>query len=40
MPEFDDEEWVCACGAKAKAGAREKWRYTDAPWCPRCAWLA
>lgn len=29
---------TCAgCGAQ---GAGAGWRYTDAAWCPRCAWLA
>jgi hypothetical protein len=27
------------CGVEAKPGA-EGWRRADAPWCPKCAWLA
>lgn len=32
--------WVCGgCGSIAPAWT-EGWRHTDAPWCPKCAWLA
>jgi predicted RNA-binding Zn-ribbon protein involved in translation (DUF1610 family) len=32
--------WVCGgCGITAPRNA-EGWRHTDAPWCPKCGWLA
>lgn len=36
----DDQTMTCGgCGIEDERGA-EGWRHTDAPWCPRCAWLA
>jgi hypothetical protein len=36
-----DERRCGGCGTPVPAPeGRAGWRFTDAPWCPKCAWLA
>lgn len=36
-----DVRTVCSgCGAVRTGTSAEGWRFTDAPWCPDCRWLA
>jgi hypothetical protein len=37
--DIGDDEFSCA-GCGATPGSRDGWRFTDAAWCPKCAWLA
>lgn len=34
------ETIVCGGCGTTTVGRQEGWRFTDAPWCPKCAWLA